>query len=273
MMKNIENIIGRTVSEYNVQISERWGAPVEELEELWKTIAGVSEIKKKKPRKVKENDSEVAESVSASSVASKGKSKNKNVEGGCPYVFIKGKDEGTICNSKPKDGGEYCGRHQKYEGVGQKEKKKSPSVKSVTDKVAKPKSTPEKKPVEKVWRINTEIKKFWNPESGLVLKSPDERVVIGSYRDKKFEKLTSEDISICEKFGFKYEVEETKPKPAPKKSLSSEIVKTNMSAQNVEDILGELEVDENDMEEEEEEVEGEEEEKVVEEEEDVEEEE
>ena len=243
LFKNIENIISANITEYITRVADKYDIDSKELENMWQVICNGSEVsapveKKAKPAKKKSNDDTA--SVSGASV----KSKNKNVEGGCPYTFIKGKDEGTICNSKPKDGGEYCSRHQKCEGVGQKDKKKIPvAKKSVSSKVSSPKVSPSKKPTEKVLRLNKEIDKFWNPESGLVFKSKDDRVVIGSYKDEKFEKLTNDDIAACEKYGFKYEME--KPKPAiqvlnAKKSLSEEIVKTNLNAEHVEDVLSEI---------------------------------
>ena len=252
LFKNIENIISANIAEYITRVSVKYDISSEELENMWQIICnGGSEIptvkvekkEKAKPASKKKSNDDTA-SVSGASV----KSKNKNVEGGCPYTFIKGKDEGTICNSKPKDGGEYCSRHQKCEGVGQKDKKKIPvAKKSVSSKVSSPKVSPAKKSTEKVLRLNKEIDKFWNPESGLVFKSKDDRVVIGSYKDDKFEKLTNDDIATCEKYGFKYEME--KPKPViqvlnPKKSLSEEIVKTNLHAEHIEDVLSEIGLDE-----------------------------
>ena len=242
LIKNIENIISANITEYISRIADKYNIDNKELENIWNIISQGTEVvvSKEKPKKEKAKKTDDTGSVSGASV----KSKNKSVEGGCPYVFIKGKDEGTICNSKPKDGAEYCSRHQKCEGVGQKDKKKIPvAKKTVSSKVSSPKVSPAKKPTEKVLRLNKEIDKFWNPESGLVFKSKDDRVVIGSYKNEKFEKLTDDDIATCEKFGFKYEIEKSKPAVQvlnPKKSLSEEIVKTNMHAEHVEDVLTEI---------------------------------
>ena len=243
LIKSIETIISKNIGDFISQVSDKWNIDSSELEEIWNSVAGDSAAKKKKAPKKKDDDSSESVSTEKSS-----KSKNKNVEGGCPYVFIKGKDEGKTCNSKPKEGGEYCSRHIKCEGVGQKDKKKIPvAKKTVSSSSDKPKTSPAKKPTEKVLRLNKEINKFWNPESGLVFKSKDDRVVIGSYKDEKFEKLTSDDIANCEKYGFKYEFE-----MEPKKSLSEEIVKTNMNAELIENVLDEIGLGDIDEEEEEE---------------------
>ena len=56
--------------------------------------------------------------------------------------------------------------------------------------------------------MNKEINKFWHPESELIFKSKDERVVIGSYKNNKINKLSDDDIMLCEQYGFKYIKEE-----------------------------------------------------------------
>jgi hypothetical protein len=277
LMNSIETAILKIVREYNERICEKYELNVEELEAMWKEVSGSEAPKKKRgPAKKKEDDS-------TPSTPKQSKAKSKDIEGGCPYVFIKGKNEGNICNSKPKDGATYCSRHAKCEETGQKEKKKIPSAKTVASKNEdKDKKKKDEKP-KIVIRMNKDINKYWNPETKLVFKSKEERVVIGNYDNDTLNKLTDDDIAVCEKFGFKYEKEEEKPKSKTKpkekeekknKSLAEEIVKTNMDAKNIENVLKEIcdddeEVNEDEEvnDEEEEEEEGEEEEEVNEEEE------
>jgi len=246
LTKSIEDIISKTIKEYNSLIIEKHPSITEEeLEQMW-NIASGSESKKKTGGRKKKTEEEEDEDDKTS--VSTTKSKNKNVEGGCPYVFIKGKEEGKICNSKPKDGGEYCSKHSKCEGVGQKEKKKIPvTKKTVASKVSSPKRSPPKKPTEKVLRMNKEINKFWHPQSGLLFDTVDNIVeAIGSYKDGKLHPLTSQDIANCELFGFRY----------PKKSLSEEIVKTNLQSEHIENVLNEIGLEDEEDEEDEEEDEG-----------------
>jgi hypothetical protein len=259
-MKSIEEVISKMVNEYNTRICEKYGLDIEELNSLWTEVSG-NEVPKKKRASAKKDDKSET-------------SATKKEGGGCPYVFIKGKNEGQTCNSKRKDDSEYCSRHIKCEAVGQKEKKKIPSAKSVAPKSDDKKKKPDEKP-KIVIRMNKDINKYWNPETKLVFKSKEERVVIGNYDNDTLNKLTDDDIASCEKYGFKYEKEEEKPKklveekPKPKnaKSLAEEIVKTNMEAKNIENILNEICEDEDEEEEqdEEEDEEEEEEEEILEE--------
>lgn len=254
LLNDIIKAIDKNINEYNKKIAEKFNISIDELQELSNDFFGDSKPKRGGGgRKKKE---EKTESI-VSDDSSGGKSKT-SVEGGCPYIFIKGKDEGKTCNSKPKDGCEYCGRHQKYEGVGQKEKKKIPTVnakKNISDKaVSKPKSSPDDRP-KIIIRLNKDIDKYWNPETCLVFKSKDDRVVINSYKNDKLEKLTNDDIATCEKYGFRYEkIEEKKEIPIKvandmKKSISEEIVKTNVQAEHIESVLNEICKEEEDEEE------------------------
>ena len=235
-MNTIETAILKIVGEYNNRICEKYGLNIEELETLWKEVSG-SEAPKKKRGPVKKKDD------STPSTPKKAKTNSKESEGGCPYVFIKGKNEGQTCNSKPKEGATYCSRHAKCEETGQKEKKKIPSAKTVSSKNEdKDKKKKDEKP-KIVIRMNKDINKYWNPETKLVFKSKEERVVIGNYDNDTLNKLTDDDVAVCEKYGFKYEREEkTKPKEKEikKKSLAEEIDKTNMEAEDIENVLKEI---------------------------------
>ena len=223
LLTDIENIINNVIGEYNKKLSEKFSLDSEELQKLWKEISG-SESKVKAVKQKKSDD--VSETGSVKSSKSK-----KSIEGGCPYVFSKGKNEGETCGSKPKDSGTYCGKHQKCEGVGQTEKAKSPvGKKSISETTEK--KEPAKKKSQIVIRLNKKLDKYWNPETTLVFKSKEDRVVIGSFKDEKFHELTSDDIVVCEKYGFKYENNS--------KNLSEEIAKTNLQAEHIENVLAEI---------------------------------
>ena len=175
----------------------------------------------------------------------------------CPYVFSKGARNGEQCGCKPKNGNVYCCKHKKYEDT--KEKK-----------------IETKKPVEKIGIILRKHKitgKLWHMESGLVFKSVDERIVTGKITNDIINPLTDEDVQECKKLNFKYELvteEQDKPetiteeqdKPetitdvkklvckalsleentisSTKKKMSASIKEINNTAQNVEDILSQL---------------------------------
>lgn len=222
MNKNIEYIINKNVKEYISRLSEKYSLDSAELEALWVETSG-SDIKKKTTKSATKKDSDI-ESVASS---------KKTIEGGCPYVFSKGKDAGNACSIKPKDGKTYCSKHLKCDESGQKEKKVSPTTKKTVASVnSKPKSSPvEKKRI--VIRMNKDINKYWNPETHLVFKSKEERVVIGSCTDDELKPLSDDDIATCQKYGFKYEQQE-------KKSLSEEIVNTNLKAEHIENVLSEI---------------------------------
>jgi len=219
LLFGIESIIKNTVDEYIKLISQKYeNIDTEELINLWdiackSNLQNVLEkkiVEKNEKKIVEKNEKKIVEKNEKKIVE---KNEKSNLNGSCPYVFSKGENKGNICGSKPKTGAEFCSKHQKFEGVGQTEKKKLPkaksissasSVASVASSVSKKKS-PVKKPIEKILRLNKEIDKFWDEDTQLVFKSRDERIVIGSYRDEKLNDLTDDDILLCQQFGFKYE--------------------------------------------------------------------
>jgi len=217
----VEKSVSQSINNLFEKIVDRWeDIDLEELQALWNDDDNnikVSKTKTKTSPSKKKDDDENTEN---------------NKEGGCPYIFAKGEKEGSICGSKPKSGCEYCSRHQKFEGVGQDIKKKTPKTKtssSIGDKSTvsnKVKASPSKKPLERIIKLNKDINKFWNAETQLVFKSKDERVVYASYRDDVLNEINDDDIILCEQYGFKYEktsieeeddIEEKKPEPEKKK--------------------------------------------------------
>ena len=172
LVNNIMDIISKNIAKYNAEIAKKYDLDIAELDTVWDEVSGA---KAKKGRATKSGDS----------------SSNKKSEGPCcQYVFSKGKNAGSTCPTKPKDGAEFCSKHNKASSdTPKKEKKEKP------EKV-------EKKTF--IIRKNKELDMFWNPETTLVFKSK-EKVVIGSCKDNKVIPLTDEDVKNCEKYSLKYE--------------------------------------------------------------------
>jgi hypothetical protein len=237
LLSTIESSINNTINEYNLLISEKFNIDVEELKNIWtSTFDGMVKQSKKSSKTVSEKSS---------------------VTGGdddikCIYKFIKGKQQGENCNKSTKNGTQFCSKHSKFETDGQKDKKpKLPKIES--------------KSPDRIIKLNKELNKWWHKESKLVFKSSKDKVVVGTYKNDEYKQLTKDDISDCEKYGFKYELEEDnnidkktvekkketviKPvekkketviKPVEKKSLTEHINTTNLYAKNVEDIISDM---------------------------------
>jgi hypothetical protein len=221
----VEKSVSQSINNLFEKIVDRWeDITLEELQTLWNDDDNnikVSKTNTKTPPSKKKTEDDDGEDT------------ENNKEGGCPYIFAKGEKEGSICGSKAKSGCEYCSRHQKFEGVGQDIKKKTPKTKtssSIGDKSTvsnKVKASPSKKPLERIIKLNKDINKFWNAETQLVFKSKDERVVYATYRDDVLNEINDDDIILCEQYGFKYEkssieeeddIEEKKAEPEKKKA-------------------------------------------------------
>jgi hypothetical protein len=213
IIEGFEKCIKEAIQVYSDKISEKYDIDYEELQEIWNNLSFDIKLTSKNKETVKKSPVQKKEN--------KTEKQNKKEKDGddeadeddrCPYVFTKGKNSGQSCNAKLKDGLTYCSKHQKCEGIGQAEKKKTPKTKeSISSKAVgttSKKSSPEKRPIEKIIKLNNDINKLWHAETELVFKSKDERVVIASYRDGSLNPLTDDDIELCEKYGFKYEREE-----------------------------------------------------------------
>jgi len=189
LLSNIESSINNTINEYNLLISKKFNIDIEELKNLWTgKFDGVVKQSKKSSKTVSEKSS---------------------VNGGdddikCIYKFIKGKQQGENCNKSTKNGTQFCSKHSKFEEEGQKDKKpKLPKIDS--------------KSPDRIIKLNKELNKWWHKESKLVFKSSKDKVVIGTYKNDEYKPLTNDDISECEKYGFKYELEEMPIKSIEKK--------------------------------------------------------
>lgn len=222
IIEGFEKCIKEAIQVYSDKISEKYDIDSKELQEIWNNLS--FDIKLTSKNKENKENKETVKKSPVQKKENKTEKQNKKEKDGddeadeadeddrCPYVFTKGKNSGQSCNAKLKDGLTYCSKHQKCEGIGQAEKKKTPKTKeSISSKAVgttSKKSSPEKRPIEKIIKLNNDINKLWHAETELVFKSKDERVVIASYRDDSLNPLTDDDIELCEKYGFKYEREE-----------------------------------------------------------------
>ena len=203
-VSEIENAIKNVFEEYSLLISQKYSIKIDDLEKVWNDVCKDTKLNLSKKSKVEEKEVEKKNEI-IEKKTEKVKKTEKSTDT-CPYVYSKGQNAGEVCGSKPKSGCEYCSKHAKFEGVGQQEKKKLPKAKSISSEtVTKKSKSPDKKPLEKVIRLNKDIDKWWNTETQLIFKSRDERVVVGSYREEKINDLTDDDILLCEQYGFKYE--------------------------------------------------------------------
>jgi hypothetical protein len=203
LLKGIETSIKNAIEEFSKIISEKYDIEALDLENIWNKVSSDITISIVIKNDIK-NTKNVKEKTSPKSAE---KTENKS-EDGCPYIYTRGENKGEQCGGKTKEGVVYCSRHKKFEEVGQMEKKKMPQAKTISAKAGPKKTSPPKKQIDKTLRMNKEINKFWHPESELIFKSKDERVVIGSYKNKTINKLSDDDIMLCEQYGFKYIKEE-----------------------------------------------------------------
>ena len=132
--------------------------------------------------------------------------KTESITEGCPYKSTKGKNSGKVCGVKPKDGGTYCATHKKYEGKSVPEKKVIPQPKKSNSQT----SPPAKEVQQRVFRKHKTLDKLYHPETDLVIKSAQDRVVVGKIvkdakSHDKVATLNPEDIELCKQWGFQYE--------------------------------------------------------------------
>ena len=117
--------------------------------------------------------------------------KVENKTTGCPYVFSKGEKSGKMCGSKSKNGSLYCSLHKKHEDKEPKQAKlPEPKSKVDTSKHLFIKNVVLGKPVHK--------------DTGLVIRSSEDRTVIGKCVNNSLNKLESDDVETCKKLGYNY---------------------------------------------------------------------
>ena len=201
----------------------------------------------------------------------------KKVCNSCPYIFSKGAKEGQRCGGKPRKGCEYCSRHKKYEGHVQKTKEKLPQKNKSIVEPKKQQAIPgivlHKGPEDKLLHRQTGL--IFNRGKivvGKILKArdnPDEDVNVDTVQP-----LTTDDVDTIKKYMFNYDKNsvvnpdeyqgesksesksesldesvrkatrplETSGAEQLQDSLSDAILQTNVNAEDVQDILQELQV-------------------------------
>jgi hypothetical protein len=162
----------------------------------------------------------------------------------CSYVYVKGQKSGTSCSNKRKKDSEFCSQHSK--------KKETAPVEAPQIVVVETAKEAPKKP-NPVLRMNKIINKWWHPETGLVFKSSEEKIVIGIFKDESIHDLTEDDVATCVTYKFKYvfnkrkkeedeeeDEEVTPPKVKKQKTIDTAFIKINQEAKNVEVLIKEM---------------------------------
>jgi hypothetical protein len=124
---------------------------------------------------------------------------------GCPYILTKGERQDLPCGKKPRKGATYCCRHKKYEGMEPKEKKVLPTVKkSVVGAAKNPARPGATAGVKIVFREHKGCNHHCNPETSMALESIESKIVCGRCDKGVIVPLTAEDIETCKAYGFRY---------------------------------------------------------------------
>lgn len=163
----------------------------------------------------------------------------------CPYVFSRGAKAGTICGGKRKKNSDFCSQHAKKTVV------EEPIIVVNNNNNMEEIKAP-KKP-NPVLRMNKIVGKWWHPDSCLVFKSSEEKIVIGIFKDNQLMDLSEEDVQACVAHKFKYvfnkrkreeteedeeekEVQEIIKKP----KIDDKFIEVNKAAKNVEILIKEM---------------------------------
>lgn len=164
----------------------------------------------------------------------------------CPHRYNHGVKANTICGVRIKTEGDFCGKHSKKE-----KKVKEPKIEGEEVPILPPKNNE-----DRVLRMNKVINRFWHSGSGLVFKSPQEKIVIGVFRDDQIMDLSDKDIENCIALKFKYEVtkrkraddddEEEEGQGQKKQKIDDDFITSNINAKNVETIIKDMFVDKED---------------------------
>jgi len=179
-MKSLEKSVKNAVEQYVKRIVEKYDNTDEKtLLALWSD----TKPSKSKPKTTKDEDTEDTTS-------------RKESGAGCPYQFTKGDKSGTVCGVKAKSGVTYCATHKKFEGQEPKEKKVVPEPKKVL-------KSPPSKDTKPAFHTHKTLNILYNKDTGMVIKSAQEAVVIGKLVGTKVEDLTEEDLEICKNWRFK----------------------------------------------------------------------
>ena len=189
--KSIETIINNFVENFIDKVVEKYPSTNRDnLTKLWTQIANSSTVTTKAPSRGQDDDEE-------------NETKSKSDGGGCPYKFSKGEKSGSICGSKSKNGSTYCSVHKKHEGQEPKTiKKVLPEPKRSSSKSSNTDSKPNTKPV---FYKHKPLDILVNKETGFVIKSNTELVVIGKLVDQTVKNLNLDDVDTCIKWRLHYD--------------------------------------------------------------------
>ena len=157
----------------------------------------------------------------------------------CSYVYTRGVKAGQSCPNRKKQDSSYCSQHTK------KPKDVAAAAEPTIEVTA---TEPPKKP-NPVLRMNKVVNKWWHPDTGLVFKSSDEKIVIGIFKDDTIHDLSEDDVKTCVSYKFRYvynkrkleDTEEKQPSPKKaKKSINDAFIQVNQQAKNVEVLIKEM---------------------------------
>lgn len=133
----------------------------------------------------------------------------------CQYVFTRGKRKGQMCGARACKNFMYCSKHKKH----------------ANKKAKKQKLIPEKMRTNILKRIRS-INKYYHPDSGMVFKSKEEKVVIGKYVNGEVIDLNNDDLEICKKFCFKVELHSEEKRKENKINAVTEATKIKEDVEN-----------------------------------------
>lgn len=209
MIGYLNSVFETKLDEYLNLISTKYGIKFSELKEL------LGEMNKKDATST---SSAVTVAVAPVQVKKPAIPSNENIKT-CGYVYSRGLKKGSVCGSKAKKNCEFCSQHS----TNQKKTDAVVVVETPTTIVKKP---------NPVLRMNKIISKWWHPDSGLVFKSAEEKIVIGIFKNEQLNDLTEEDIATCVSYKFKYVTKI--------KVVDDEFIKVNQTAKNVEVLIKEM---------------------------------
>ena len=195
IIKSLELSINNSIGQYIKNINSKYpNTDPETLLSLWKQVSDSSKQESKEVLKV------ASKELKTKQVETK---QVETTENGCPYPFSKGSKAGTVCNTKPKNGSIYCSAHKKFEGQEPKPKKVIPEPK----KPSSPKDAPVPTPTDTkpIFYTHKNLNILYHRETGMVIKSSKEPIVIGKLNKEIITPLTQDDIDTCKKWRFKYD--------------------------------------------------------------------
>ena len=209
MIAYLNTVFEASIDEYLNLISTKYGIKFSELKEL------LHEVKKGSPAQPTTKVTKQPAVI----IPFDGKT--------CAYVYSRGLKKGNSCSGKPKKNGEFCSQHSKKND-------------EIVVTVPEP-AVVSKKP-NPVLRMNKIVGKWWHPDSGMVFKSSEEKIVIGIFRNEQINDLSEEDVATCVAHKFKYvtKVKKVEEEEEKKDVIDDQFIKVNQTAKNVEVLIKEM---------------------------------